>query len=76
MTRLPKRVPGAHLPQPGPTPEGGWFGTSVQWPTEDPDAGAAARYLRDCGLPEGPEADALLHHVLDGLRHLYADADR
>lgn len=75
MTSLPKRTPGAQLSQPGPAPESGWFGTPVPWPTSDPDVTAAVRYLRDSGLSEGPETDALLRRVLDGL-HLYTDADR
>lgn len=76
MIDLPKRVPGALLPQPNQPPEGGWFGASVQWPTEDPDARAAVRYLRDGGLLDGPAVDDLLDRVLDGLHRLDPGADR
>lgn len=76
MSELPKRVPGALLPQPSQPPEGGWFGVSVTWPTEDPDSTAAVHYLRDSGLPDGPEVHALFDRVLDGLYRLDPPADR
>jgi hypothetical protein len=67
---LPTRVPGALLQQAGAAPEGGWFGTDVRWPTDDPDVNAAVHYLRRSGLPDGPEADALLQRVLDGVKRI------
>jgi hypothetical protein len=69
MNALPKRIPRAHLPQPGPAPEGGWFGTGVQWPTEDLDI-PFPRYLHGSALPGGPAGRARLQQVLDGLRQL------
>jgi len=70
MMELPKRIPGACLLGAMQAPEGGWFGPPVQWPTDDPDASVAARFLRDYGLPDSPETVTLLHRVLDGLRQL------
>lgn len=67
---LPTRVPGAHLPKPGAAPEGGWFGTDVQWPIEDPDVNAAVHYLRHSGLQDGPETEDLLERVLDGVKRI------
>jgi hypothetical protein len=69
MSNLPKRVPGALLPSAGPAPDGGWFGTDVAWPTDDPDA-TAIRYMCGHGLIDGTEAEALFHRVLDGLHRL------
>jgi hypothetical protein len=71
-SNLPKRVPGARLPSAAPAPEGGWFGTDVAWPTDDPDA-TAIRHICGHGLIDGAEAEALFHRVLDGLHRLNGD---
>lgn len=62
---LPTRVPGAHLTQRDPASEGGWFGTDVRWPTQDPDV----NYLRRSGVADGPGTE-LLERVLAGVKRL------
>lgn len=62
---LPTRVPGAHLTQLVEPPDDGWFGTPVEWPTQDPDVG----HLRRSGVPDGPGTE-LLERVLAGVKRL------
>jgi hypothetical protein len=71
MNDLPKRVPGARLRSASPAPEGGWFGTDVAWPTDDPDATALLN-VAEYELIDESEADALFHRLLDGLHGLDA----
>jgi hypothetical protein len=77
VSSLPKRVPGAGLEQPVEPPDGGWFGTPVEWPTEDEDLIRArdtqrvlAHYLDGSDLPDGQAGAALFDRVLDGIKRL------
>jgi len=70
VTELPKRVPGDSLRHAIQGPEVGWFGSSVQWPTDDPDASAALKVLSDAGIGDSPETVTLLHRVLNGVHQL------
>jgi hypothetical protein len=76
MNELPRRSPGAHVPKSVLAPEGGWFGEPIDWPIEDQDETALARYLRVTELPEGSEAEVFFRRVLDGLHKLDPDTDK
>jgi hypothetical protein len=76
---LPRRIPGAHL-QIAAAPSGvPWFepddgpARDQDWPTDDLDAPAYQRFLRQHGIPAGPETDALFTRVLAGSRGFTSD---
>jgi hypothetical protein len=77
MTDLPRRRPGARLRELMSAPSGGWFsGSAIEWPADDPDDTALARYFRDTDLRAGPEAERFCDRLLDGFNRLEHRADK